>query len=61
MKAWLLGKLSLPNEVVEISLEGDVEIYGTSIAAVYNREKEIIITAEEERQAKIGKEKEEQN
>ena len=54
------GKLLLPDEEVNIHVEGECIAYQSGPADAYNKAKETIIAAEEERRAKLEKEKEEQ-
>ncbi len=54
METSVSGTLHLPNEDVTIYVEGP------DAPEAYNKAKEAIITAEEERRSKLDKEKEEQ-
>ena len=60
MELLIQGVLHLPNEDVTIMVEGEQTQYSRGPAEAYNKAKETIITAEEERRAKLDKEKEEQ-
>ncbi len=55
MEVTVKGELMLPNEKVSIEIYGDSK----NVSHTYNSMKETIIAAEEERRAKLDKEKEE--
>ena len=59
MNMTVSGKLLLPNEEVTIFVEGERVQYQDGPAEAYNKAKETIIAAEEERRAKLNNEKEE--
>ena len=61
MEMIISGELQLPNEKITIHVEGEVTPYSSGPANAYNDAKEKIIAAEEERRAKLDKEKEEQS
>ena len=56
MNMVISGKLLLPDEEVNIHVEGEYIAYSNNPAEAYNKAKETIIAAEEERRAKLKKE-----
>ena len=55
------GKLLLPDEEVNIHVEGEYNAYQLGPAEAYNKAKETIIAAEEKRREKINSEKEDKD
>ena len=61
MEMTVTGKLMLASEEVTITVTGEKVLYSEGPAEAYNKAKETIIAAEEERRAKLENEKEDKD